>query len=146
MNSKELPLLNTIPDRFFSDLRKLKKVDLNSTSTIRDGCFKNCVSLEKMDLSSVTLMTCDSQIDVFSSLKIVDFSGLKNVNKTASLIFNQCNNLTEIKLGNEPPNLFNESVFVNAGVVPNILIPNQNSWNNFILSVICCDEYDVSNA
>ena len=141
-----LPLSTTIPSSLFSNLQKLRIVNLNSTSTMQDGSFKNCISLEKVELPKVNLITGDSHFDNCVSLKNVDLSGLKTVDQSASNIFNRCNFLTEIKLGDDPPNLFNESVFVNAGVVPNILIPNQNSWNNFILSVICCDEYDVSNA
>ena len=126
-----LPLLTTIPSSLFSNLQKLRIVNLNSTSTMQDGSFKNCISLEKVELPQANLMTGDSHFDNCVSLKNADLSGLKTVDQSASNIFNRCNFLTEIKLGDDPPNLFNENIFVNAGVVPKISIHNPNSWNNY---------------
>ena len=47
-------------------------------------------------------------------------------------IFKNCSKLSQIKLGNDPPLLFNENVFVNAGIVPNVSIPNNENWVNYI--------------
>ena len=39
--------------------------------------------------------------------------------------------MEELRFGHEPPNLFNEDIFTNAGVIPNITIPSSLGWKNY---------------
>ena len=127
-----LPLLTTIPSNLFAELRKLKTIQLNTASIMLQESFKNCISLENLELPNLRNIIGDSHFEGCINLKTIDLSSLSTVHLSSSHIFGNCNQLSNIKLGMEPPNQFNEDIFKNAGVVPSISIPSENGWKNYV--------------
>lgn len=134
INLREIsfPLLTTIPSKTFANLAKLTSIQLDTASILHKECFKNCVSIENIELSNIRIIDGDSHFEGCSNLKTIDLSSLSSVHQSASHIFMNCNKLSTLKLGIEPPTIFNEDVFNNAGILPYISIPSEIGWQNYI--------------
>lgn len=132
-------------DEVFSGCSSLKEIDLSSLETVESWAikiFEGCSQLATINLPSKEPLQFHKNtfkdmpnvkhFEGCYSIEKVDLSGLKTVNQTSENIFKNCSKLSQIKLGNEPPLLFNENVFVNAGIDPNVSIPNNENWVNYI--------------
>ena len=84
----------------------------------------NCISLSKLDLSSIKTLNGDSHFKDCTNLIDIGLSSLEIVDKQSSRIFENCRQLKTLKLPNEPPKMFNENIFVNAGTIPSIELIN----------------------
>ena len=126
------PLLTTIPSNTFANLPKLISIQLDTASIIHKECFMNCLSIEKLELPNIRIIDGDSHFEGCINLKFIDLSSLSTVHQTASRIFMNCNKLSTLKLGMEPPKIFNNDVFNNAGILPYISIPSEIGWRNYI--------------
>ena len=127
-----LPSLVLIPIGLFANLPNLKTVNLNKASIIDNECFKGCISLTEISLPNVGIILGDNQFNGCSKLNTIDLSGLSKVDIESSNIFSGCNNLQTIKLGQYPPNKFNNKIFISANKVPNIDLPSKDDWSNYL--------------
>lgn len=127
-----LPLLSTVPNGLFANLTKLTKINLTSASILNDGCFKNCNNLTKIYLPSVKTIIGDSHFQGCTKLNSISLPSLEIVDSAGSLIFGNCSHLSNLLLPNLPPSLFNESVFINAGAMPNISLLDKTAWMNYL--------------
>ena len=127
-----LPLLLTVPSYLFANFSDLKTIKLDTASMLHRECFKNCISLIDLELPNVRIIDGDSHFEGCSNLKTIDLSSLSTVHQSSSRIFMNCAELEELRFGIEPPYLFNEDIFTNAGVIPNITIPSSLGWKNYI--------------
>ena len=117
-----IPSILTVPQNFFANFTKLNKVELTSATTLLDNCFMNCISLTTIELLSVKTIIGDYHFSGCTNLKSIGLQSLEKVNYDGMSIFRNCTQLSELKLPNQPPTLFNKEIFTNAGIIPNIIL------------------------
>ena len=127
-----LPSLMAVPHDLFNGFDKLESVFLPSVIQLDGNCFMDCTSLKTIDLKSATILTGDYHFTGCKQLMEIDFSSLEIVDKKSSHIFGNCKELKTLRLPNEPPKMFNENIFLNAGTIPKISLINETGWYNYI--------------
>ena len=111
----------------FKDLTLLTTVEFSEVDVICESCFSGCSSLASIKIPRCKELRGDSIFSGCTSLTEIDLSSLKTVDEYATNIFENCNQLTIIKLPSEEPTTFNKLSFADC---PNIQIqlPKDNDY------------------